>query len=62
MARWYLSCPDCHVRMKRTGKKSEVGRTIDGEPVYCYEFECPRCRGIFVFDVMRNFMRRGSLE
>ena len=59
--RYYVSCPDCRTRMRRTGPKREVARTVNGEPLYAREYECSGCGAFFVYDVSKAFFHRGKL-
>ena len=51
----YIHCPDCKVRMKRTGKKELIDSpTIVRGKLYDREYECPNCGRVLIHDELRN--------
>ena len=64
MNKYYLQCPDCGVRMVRTGKKIEVAPAVrDREPTWLYriEYKCPNCGSFFIYSEDRNAIVPGVL-
>jgi len=60
MKRYYMTCPDCHTRMVRTGKKEKEYR-IEGQLVYRREYGCKNCGTTRIHSESRNYFVEGSL-
>ncbi len=57
MERKYQHCPDCRVRMKRTGKKELiVSPTIVRGKFYEREYKCPNCGRVLTHNELKNFI------
>ena len=55
--RRYSSCPDCGIRMKKTGAKRESqAKDFSGKALYDYEYECPGCSKHYVYVVDRDWL------
>jgi uncharacterized protein with PIN domain len=62
MQRHYLSCPDCHARLRRTGKKQRIRKDILSGKFYVREYECPSCGKFWQHNEIRNLFTHGPLE
>jgi len=57
--KFYVSCPYCHKRGKRTGVKTKQGSYFDSgkeKPIYDYEYECPNCKSLYRYSWWRNLI------
>jgi len=59
--KYYMSCPDCRTRMRRTGKKVRETKSIEGNWIYEREYECPNCGKIWAYSEYRNLFTPGPL-
>ena len=41
--KYYMSCPYCGTRLRRTGVKEREVKAIDDSWLFRIEFECPKC-------------------
>lgn len=63
-----LNCGHCGTLCKRTGKKQIEGYgysdmvTKEEIPIYSYEYECPECGVMYVWDFFRNEIIEGSFS
>jgi predicted RNA-binding Zn-ribbon protein involved in translation (DUF1610 family) len=57
MKKYYMSCPNCGIRMRRTGEKAE-------EEYGCYrrEYECPNCGRFWIYSEYRNLIIPGRFK
>ena len=62
MKKYYLSCPNCKARLRRTGKKKKEERTLNGSWLYIREYECPKCGLLWTYSESRAFFYPGGLE
>lgn len=53
---YFISCPNCRKRMRRTGKK-EVLYDTGSVKVYEREYKCPSCDRMWIYNESRNFIR-----
>jgi uncharacterized protein with PIN domain len=56
MTKYYLHCPDCRTRMKRTGNKEIEHYSVDRppRPIYRREMECPGCGRVREYSESKN--------
>ena len=63
--RVYLHCLECGTRCRRTGRKEITGYAYyHGEqiPIYEWEYECPNCARMYLWDFYSNRLYRGSFD
>jgi len=58
---YYVSCPDCRTRMKRTGKKQKEQEALSGDWLYQREYKCGDCGRFFVYSELKNWISKGPL-
>jgi len=58
--KYYLACPDCRKRMRRTGKKEKEHQDLDGRWIYRREYECPSCGLTIGYSENRNAYSHAS--
>lgn len=63
----YTNCPDCHAKMRRTGKKQKQGTTSSPplyrrQYLYLREYECPSCGKFWLHNEMKRIFSRGQLR
>ncbi len=61
MKRHYITCPDCHTRMARTGNKEKEYPDAEGYWLYKREYECKNCGTLMIFWESRDLLFPGSL-
>lgn len=62
MKRFYLKCLECGHRCKRTGKKDIAGFDLNDNPIYTLEYECPNCARMYLWNLLTNYITRGSFK
>ena len=55
--KYYLHCPNCNTRMRRTGRKEE-----EHYGLYLREYECPGCGRLWTYSEYRNMFYMGGLD
>ncbi len=58
-----LFCPNCKIKLERTGTKKLMGRSFDDKhrAIYEREYECPHCGCLWIHDENTDVMRYGEL-
>lgn len=61
MSKYYLICPECKTRLRRTGKKRKEEQTLEGSWLYLREYECPKCNVLWTYSELRSLYQKGQL-